>query len=748
MSGLALLLATILSLPPDAAVVDGGETANDATAVDAPAAHAEPPPPADAGAPGPTAPPVTAGPATATPLAPPPHAPLAGRVLEKGTRRPVAGALVTVDQGAGTETGADGRFAVDVPCGVRPIAVQAPDFELLLVAHDACVDPAPLLLRLVRGMGGPRLTTTVRAPSSLPSINVQGPELVKTPGSLGDPFRVIESLPGVTSVLLPAPLFVVRGANPGNTGFFLDDLRVPALFHLALGPSVIHPYFFDSVEFYPGGYPARYGRYVAGIVTGQTREAPADMVHASVDVRLFDAGALVTGPLPGGQGSVEVAARYSYTGEALSLLSNAVQLQYWDYQLRADRSFGSVHLTLLAFGSSDFLSSTSPTASQTELALRFNRISLRARAPAGGGVVTGSVALGTDHTQAPLEQAYPLTIDSLSLFPRLSFRRPMGRAALEVGFDGQLQHFEALTPVQRPMSLDLARARDARLVGAYASLVINAGDRLVLTPELRLDGYEASGFEKADLGPRLSARLALGDRSWVTAAGGRFTQTPSLPLQLPGAESFGLALYGLQTSWQGSLGVGTRRAHGFELDLTGYAQRYVLTDLRDPSITRNIDPLADDFLVRRDALSYGLEILVRRAQTERLYGWLSYTLSQNLRAFGGGVIGPSDWDQRHILNLVVGYRIGPYTVGGRAHFNTGRPVLIGGSFVRLPPYYQIDLRADRRYVFKSFAMEVYAELLNTTLSTEVISLSPTANGQTIENGYRIVLPSIGIHGEL
>ncbi len=655
---------------------------------------------------------------------------------------------MTVEQGEATETGADGQFAADLPCGLRPIVVQAPGFVPLLVAHDPCADPSPLLVRLVRREGATTFKTTVRAPASLPSVNVQGPELVKTPGSLGDPLRVIESLPGVASVLLPAPLFVVRGANPGNTGFFLDDLRIPALFHLALGPSVIHPYFFDSIDFFPGGYPARYGRYVAGIVTAQTREPPADMVHASVDVRLFDAGALVSGPLPGGAGSVEAAARYSYTGEALSLLSNAVQLQYWDYQLRADRDFGRVHLTLLAFGSSDLLASKGTKAAQTELALRFNRVSLRAKAPVAGGVVTGSVALGTDHTQAPLEQEYPLVIDSLSVFPRLSFRRPLGPAALEIGFDGQLQHFNALTPVQRPMVLDLARARDARLMAEYASLVIDAGERLVLTPEVRLDTYEVSGVEKADLGPRLSARLAVSDRSWITAAGGRFTQTPSLPLQLPGAESFGLALYGLQTSWQGSLGVGTKRAHGFELDVTGYLQRYVLTDLRDPSITMSVDPVADDFLVRRDALSYGLEILLRRAQTERLYGWLSYTLSENLRAFGGGVIGPSDWDQRHILNLVVGYRVGPYTLGGRAHFNTGRPVLVGATFVRLPPYYQIDLRADRRFVFKSFALEVYAELLNATLSSEVLSLSPGPNGMTAENSYRIVLPSIGIHGEM
>ena len=581
MSGLVLLLAASLSLSVDAGVPDGGAGDGSAAAADA---HPAASPPVEAGAPAPPAPSGSAEPAASAPAGR-----LEGRVLEKGTRRPVLGALMTIDLGDGAETDVNGQFAAVVlaghagsPCRRRGSSRSS---------SSAILAPTPRLSSPAGPTAGrAAYKTTVRAPTSLPSVTVQGPELVKTPGSLGDPFRVIESLPGVTSVVLPAPLFVVRGANPGNTGFFLDDVQVPALFHLALGPSVIHPYFFDGIDFYPGGYPARYGRYVAGIVSAQTREAPADMVHASVDVRLFDAGALVTGPLPGGQGSVEIAARYSYTGEAISLLSNAVRLQYWDYQLRADRNLGPVHLTLLAFGSSDFLASNSAAASRTQLALRFNRVSLRAKAPVAGGVLTAAVALGTDHTQAPLQEEYPLTIDSMGVYPRLGFRRPMPHATLEIGFDGQLQHFDALSPVQRPMVLDLARARDARLLAEYASLAIDVGKRLVLTPELRLDTYQVSGVEKGDLGPRLSARLAVSDRSWITAAGGRFTQTPSLPLQLPGAETFGLALYGLQSSWQGSLGVGTKRRYGLEMNVTGYVQRYVLTDLRDPSVTRNRRP--------------------------------------------------------------------------------------------------------------------------------------------------------------
>jgi hypothetical protein len=293
------------------------------------------------------------------------------------------------------------------------------------------------------------------------------------------------------------------------------------------------------------------------------------------------------------------------------------------------------------------------------------------------------------------------------------------------------------------------------MLAAYASAAVRAGERLLVTPELRLDTYRiassAADTRRADLGPRLSARLAVSPWLSLTAGGGRFSQTPSLPVQLPGAESFGLALLGLQTSWQGSLGA-TAHLPGVDVGLTGYVQRYVLSDVRDPTVVRMADPLADDYLIRRDALAYGMELLVRRPASERLHGWLAYTLSNNLRAFGGGAIGPSDWDQRHVVNLVVGYRLGAYTLGGRFHYNTGRPVLVGNAqgerFVRLPAFYEIDLRVDRRFLFDKFALDLYLELVNATLNRQVVGLvQESADGPLTETSYSIVLPSIGVRAE-
>ena len=282
------------------------------------------------------------------------------------------------------------------------------------------------------------------------------------------------------------------------------------------------------------------------------------------------------------------------------------------------------------------------------------------------------------------------------------FLRSWAPVDVAVGFDSERTRYEPVTTIIHPVGdWDLALPRTAYLLAGYASATVRAGSRLALTPELRYDSYQVSGASAHDLDSRLTVRLRLRDDIAIRAAGGRFTQLPSFPLQIPGVEAFGLRLFGLQSSWQASLGVETSRLAGFELALTGYVQRYVLTDLRDPTPT-SPDPLADDLLIRRDALSYGVELLARRDLSNRLHGWLAYTLSNNLRALGGGAIGPSDWDQRHILNLVVGYRWRRNTFGGRVHYNTGRPFVVvastGDVFQRLPPFYQVDLRFDRRVV--------------------------------------------------
>jgi outer membrane receptor protein involved in Fe transport len=156
---------------------------------------------------------------------------------------------------------------------------------------------------------GSRTVQEVRVTGSRRPIGtavVSGDEGRSLPGAFGDPLRTIDLMPGIVPVVSGLPFFYVRGPPPGNTGYFVDGVRVPLVFHLAIGPSVVHPALIDRVDFYPGGYPARFGRFIGGIVDAQTRgDAPAPTVQGNL--RLLDVGGLAETPFAGGRGSALVA---------------------------------------------------------------------------------------------------------------------------------------------------------------------------------------------------------------------------------------------------------------------------------------------------------------------------------------------------------------------------------------------------------------------------------------------------------
>ncbi|HSS40146.1 MAG TPA: TonB-dependent receptor, partial [Polyangia bacterium] len=523
-----------------------------------------------------------------------------GHVLEKGTRNPIAGASIAIDGNVAAQTDAAGRFELSLPAGEHAVAVELGGRQI--VAHTVALSPdgpaEELTFRVLLPDSGARYQTTVRATRpEIQQVAVSAAEARQAPGTGGDPLRVIGLLPGVLQIAWPASLYVVRGANPGNTGFFLDGIRVPELFHLALPRSVIHPYLIEGVDFYPGGGPANFGPYVSGIMAARTAAPPADRVHASGDVTVYDAGAIVTAPWDGGRGTVALAARYSYTGALFSALSIDTLLRYGDYQLRVDHPLGGGQATLFAFGSLDDVGWTNPGANAMEYgALQFHRVDLRWRRALGAGRLLAAVTFGIDWANSPLYDS-PIKVRALSAAPRLVYTRPLGaRAEVEAGASAEGQSFESHVPMFQRKQSDLANSRKALSQAAYATLILRLGRRWVVSPGLRADFFSEQATTQAFVEPRLDVLFQVSDTVSLKANGGRFAQMPSLPVSVAGFEAFGLADLGAQTSVGGSAGALARLPGRLSLNVTGYYQRLRVTDVRNIDII-NPDPTGADFLV-------------------------------------------------------------------------------------------------------------------------------------------------------
>jgi hypothetical protein len=676
-----------------------------------------------------------------------------GVVLARGGRDPVAQASILVDTVGLGETDDQGRFVVEVPPGRHRLQVQAPGFDPADVPLELRADrgEASLTVRLMPRLTG-ELYQTVVAPPALSAVSLDQSDLTRTAGSLGEPFRVIESLPGVTQVAWPLSLYAIRGANPGNTGFFLDGVRLPALFHFALGPAVIHPHFLDRMEFYPGGYPAQYGRFVSGVVAATTAAPRPDRVRGSVDVRLFDAGGIIATPFNEGKGTVAVAGRYSYTGLLFSLLSPDYTLRYWDYQARIDHTLGPGRLTLFTFGSSDTLANKA--FADTNAAILFHRADLRWQGRVGPGRLLVGTAVGLDKSAVSLDPVVrlPIRIKTFSAAPRVGYLLTSSKLDWEVGADAESQWLRPRFDREDTEAHDLSANRLALAAGGYTSLTWRPTPDFQIAPGVRYDVFFEADTRKIEPGPRVSLRFRPGGETWLKGQIGRFSQMASLPVAVPGFESFGLSTLGTQTSKQGSFGIEQGLMQSLSLDLTGFYQRMLLTDLLS---VFNYDPADPRLLELRDGESYGVEVMLRRSQNQNFFGWLAYTLSWSQR-----LVGPSkakafsDWDQRHVLNLVTGFRFpGGYSLGTRFHVNTGRPYPVFDDdnpgppdYTRLPTFYQLDIRADKRFVFEKYVLDVYIEAVNTTLTRQVFDIK-RANGRVDEKAYQIVLPSVGVHAE-
>lgn len=632
-------------------------------------------------------------------------------------------------------------------------------------------------------------------------------EVRQIPGTFGDPFRAVEVMPGVTPIVSGLPFFFVRGAPPGNVGYFVDGVRVPLLFHVGAGPSVVHPALIEEVSLYPGGYPARYGRYAGGIVAGETAP-PSRTMRGETNLRLFDAGALVETPFAEGRGSALVGGRYSYTAAVLSLLSSSTVLRYWDYQTRIGYDLTPKdRVSVFAFGSYDFLGERTATETLTVFGTDFHRVDLRYDRRLGGkGKLRTAVTLGMDQTQIDKERSVRNRL--VGIRTELEYELS-SRARLRTGTDVQVDSYDvtadlsSLPPSQQAAASYFPSRTDISL-GGRADVVLRATGRFEAIPGLRVDLFGSEGNVALAADPRLATRTRITKQISVLGALGLAHQAPSFAVPVPGFQPGGLR-GGLQKSVQESLGVEVAFP-GFAI-ATATAFHNSFFDMSDPLGAQQrevqgcppgrfpVDTLAGDrggqptgnpglcgvprfpegtlgpdrsggggqgadsrgsqnavrlFETRSVGSAHGLELSVKRRLTQRLGGFLAYTVSRSTRRANGEHF-VAAFDRSHVVNAAVAYDLGRNVrMGTRITFYTGVPratALDGSDDARLAPFFRLDLRLEKRWTFRRNAwLSVVAEWMNATLSKEEVATRCSLRGCEAQTVGPVTIPSVGLEG--
>ena len=591
------------------------------------------------------------------------------------------------------------------------------------------------------------IEVTVRGERPAPAVSTfTRQEVRQLPGAFGDPFRAVEALPGVTPVFSGLPFFYIRGAPPADVGYFLDGVRVPYLFHLLLGPSVVQPGLVDRVDLYPGGYPARFGRFAGGIVSAETSERRL-VPHGEGNLRLFDAGAMAETGFAGGRGSVLLGGRYSYTAALLSLVAPGLKLDYHDYQARISYDLSSSdRLTVFGFGSYDLLAQEQQRGLNVLFGSEFYRLDLRHDHSFQAGTLRTAVTLGYDQTRPPTTQR---NVSNRSIGARLELHQRIAsgvtlRAGSDVLLDAYRTSKAAYGDPEDPEAKSFDEtfpSRDDVTLGARADLVLGVTRGIEVTPGLRVDRYQSGSASAIAVDPRISARFQISDNLKIVHAYGIVHQPPAFVIPLP-ALTPGKLEGGLQTAFQTSAGVEANLPEAITATVTLFNN--VFFNMSDALGTNagNNDSSSHGINRRSLGSAFGLEVFVRRNLTKRLGGFLSYTLSRSTRSAEGPRL-PSAFDRTHVLNAAISYNLGrSWRAGARVLFYTGTPISGssggGQGIERNPPFYRVDVRLEKRWSFGDARwISFVAECMNVTLSKE------TFGNQEIGP---ITIPSIGVEG--
>jgi TonB dependent receptor/TonB-dependent Receptor Plug Domain len=575
------------------------------------------------------------------------------------------------------------------------------------------------------------------------------------PGTLGEPFRILEMLPGTVPVANGQPYVYVRGAPPSGTRYLYDDIPVPLLFHSALLPSTLHPGLIGGIDLFSGAAPARYGRFTGGVMAARAREIPDDQVHGEAELRAIDVSGLLNVPMPK-EGSMTFAGRYGFPNLLLGAINVDAEVDYWDYQYRTGVAMSSrSRFEVVAFGGrDDSVFDASDPDQRLAFDLQFHRMEARFLGKVKRWDLLGTLLYGYDFSEIDDRSLTAVSNAGANIHrfgPRFSATYGAPKVQVRVGGDvsGLFGPAEC-TEVERDVTVDeipnlstpCDRAfaqQDRRVIGgAFVDTNIATLAWLDLSLGLRVDVWGTAGYREAGVGPRARATFHAREVADFFVGWGLGFMPATFAIPLPGLGDIPLEPV-LQRANQTDGGIRFLLPYELTLETRGYLNLY--QDLRFVDIFTNPgisnDPRQSPFLAGNiddsaEGKSYGFELLVQRPFDAGLSTLVSYTLGySDLTATALLSDGPSQtfdytpsYDVRHVMNAVLAWQAKfGLIIAGRLFARSGRAEgwlwldeagVVQQYVQRVPWFVRLDAQIAYEWAKPGRRMRIGLEWINIT----------------------------------
>lgn len=242
---------------------------------------------------------------------------VSGRVLEKGTTKPLEGVILSVNEVNSLTTISDenGNFVLKFTekgkYTVFASLIGAEQTESRVITLEKDVLPRKLTFYLLVTTVLPEIVVNAeRNPNRVSKNVIKGEELRQVAGSSGDPLKAIQSLPGIAMANGTSSAPAIRGSGPGDNYYYADSVPVGKVFHYG-GISVFNGDLIETFNLYSAAFAPNYDNVTGAILDISLRNPRSDRLGGKINISLTGADFLIEGPTSGNQ-SFYFAARRSY----------------------------------------------------------------------------------------------------------------------------------------------------------------------------------------------------------------------------------------------------------------------------------------------------------------------------------------------------------------------------------------------------------------------------------------------------
>ena len=627
--------------------------------------------------------------------------------------------------------------------------------------------------------------------SDSPSTLVLGGNDAKNLASVlaDDPLRAVQGLPGVSSNNDFDARFSLRGAGYSRIGLYLDSVLLHSPFHMLQGQQVsgsataFNGDMVEELELHEGAFPVRFEDRSAGVLDVHTRDGNRSATSFRLAASASNAGGMAEGPIgKKKRGSWLAGARKSYLQYifARTFPDSAYIFGFEDaqgrvtYDLTAKNNITLYVLESFSNLNRDLSRSKPGINGLVDAAYHYTLGNLGWRyAPSDRFLVVNHAAwmrekFDNDNlNRQPLGAGYygewVWNANATWMWNRQS-PLDFGVGVRRLRSAGLNYQYQTTSP--QPRLLDQHDGTAAREGGYVQQSWMPWAGRLHLTSGVRWDHHGVDDISV--LSPQASLSFAVTQATRVQIGFGQYAQYPELAYLASTLGSRRL-LPVRSNQWLGAieqrLGTRTRlRAEFYDR----VDRDLIYQPLYDPRLVDGqlvVPPSRPLYLNSLRGYSRGAEIFLQRSSANGANGWVSYAFGR--AGMRDGITGsrfPSDFDQRHTVNLYGGYRLKP-TVNLSLKFSYGSGFPIPGYLrqagtsyfltdvrnqLRLRDYLRTDFRVNKAWTHDKWKLTLFGEVIN--LSNRANYLFDSFNGYnsrtfqaflTLDTMFPI-LPSVGI----